>query len=183
MSTGLTSMRSMLASSTVHEDSVRKIRFTRRLGAADLAGLSGFDVTCHQLHEWVPKELAESGEVEPTLEALRILDDPGANAAAALVRRRGGVTGSPRPSVPLPGVAARHSRSCEFARALPRCWQRPLLLRRPDRKKDSVTELREYADDERPDQADQSIFAPAEDDDPEQYMTDVEIPNGLPARG
>ena len=105
MSTGLTSMRSMLASSTVHEDSVRKIRFTRRLGAADLAGLSGFDVTCHQLHEWVPKELAESGEVEPTLEALRILDDPGANAAAALVRRRGGVTGSPRPSVPLPGVA------------------------------------------------------------------------------
>ncbi|MBA3292684.1 MAG: hypothetical protein H0T40_02845 [Geodermatophilaceae bacterium] len=46
-----------------------------------------------------------------------------------------------------------------------------------------MTELREYADDERPDQADQSIFAPAEDDDPEQYMTDVEIPDGLPARG
>jgi DNA-binding CsgD family transcriptional regulator/tetratricopeptide (TPR) repeat protein len=33
-------------------------------------------------------ELAESGEVEPTLTALRILDDLGACAAAALIRRR-----------------------------------------------------------------------------------------------
>jgi len=47
----------MLASSTVHEDSLRKIGFTRRLGAADLADLSGFDVTCHQVQEWVPKRL------------------------------------------------------------------------------------------------------------------------------
>lgn len=44
-----------------------------------------------------------------------------------------------------------------------------------------MTEPREYADDERPDQVDQSMFALAEDDDPEQYMTDVEIPDGLPA--
>lgn len=33
-------------------------------------------------------ELADSGEVEPTLEALRVLDDLGATAAAQLVRRR-----------------------------------------------------------------------------------------------
>lgn len=33
-------------------------------------------------------ELAESGEVEPTLEALRILDGLGADAAGAVVRRR-----------------------------------------------------------------------------------------------
>ena len=33
-------------------------------------------------------ELAESGETEPTLAALRLLDDLGASAAAAIVRRR-----------------------------------------------------------------------------------------------
>ena len=33
-------------------------------------------------------ELADSGEVEPTLEALRMLDELGARPAAALVRRR-----------------------------------------------------------------------------------------------
>ncbi|MFN2495699.1 MAG: hypothetical protein ABR608_07310 [Pseudonocardiaceae bacterium] len=45
-----------------------------------------------------------------------------------------------------------------------------------------MTEPREYTEDERPDETDLSIFALTEDDDPEQYMTDVEIPDGLSDR-
>lgn len=39
----------MLGSSTVHEEGVRKIGFTRRLEPKDLDNLAGFDVTCHQM--------------------------------------------------------------------------------------------------------------------------------------
>lgn len=46
----------MLGSSTVHEDGVRKIGFTRRLVPGDLDDLAGFDVTCHQLQDWVRKQ-------------------------------------------------------------------------------------------------------------------------------
>ncbi|MDT7581120.1 MAG: hypothetical protein QOK35_2384 [Pseudonocardiales bacterium] len=52
-------------------------------------------------------ELADSGEVEPTLEALRMLDELGARPAAALVRRRlreRGVVAVPRG--PTPGTRA-----------------------------------------------------------------------------
>ena len=48
-------------------------------------------------------ELADSGEVEPTLEALRMLDELGARPAAALLRRRlreRGVTTVPRGPTP-----------------------------------------------------------------------------------
>lgn len=45
----------MLGSSSVHEDGVRKIGFTRRLEPRELDDLAGFDVTCHQLQDWVPK--------------------------------------------------------------------------------------------------------------------------------
>ena len=52
-------------------------------------------------------ELADSGEVEPMVEALRILDDLGARPAAALVRRRLRQAGAPQvPRGPKPTTRA-----------------------------------------------------------------------------
>ncbi|MDQ4032996.1 MAG: hypothetical protein M3332_12310 [Actinomycetota bacterium] len=44
-----------------------------------------------------------------------------------------------------------------------------------------MTKPRVY-DDDRLDEVDQSMFALTEDDDPEQYMTDEEVPDGLQTR-
>jgi len=45
----------MLGAGTIHEDHSRKISFTHRLTGGDLDDLAGFDVTCHQMQDWVPK--------------------------------------------------------------------------------------------------------------------------------
>jgi hypothetical protein len=45
----------MLGAGTIYEDHSRKISFTHRLTGGDLDDLAGFDVTCHQMQDWVPK--------------------------------------------------------------------------------------------------------------------------------
>ena len=45
----------MLGAGTIHEDHSRKVSFTHRLTGGDLDDLAGFDVTCHQMQDWVPK--------------------------------------------------------------------------------------------------------------------------------
>lgn len=45
-----------------------------------------------------------------------------------------------------------------------------------------MTELHEYTDDEHPDAADQSKFALAEDDNPTQHMTEMEVPDDVSTR-
>jgi ATP-grasp ribosomal peptide maturase len=46
-----------LGTCRIMEEGVRKIGFTRRLGAEDLADLRGIDVTLHQIQDWIEKDL------------------------------------------------------------------------------------------------------------------------------